>query len=323
MRLVIGYDGSECAESAIADLRYAGVPDGSEATVLSVGDLLVETPYAAPAVAAGGGGPGGGDPPLVRRSGRIVTQARAAAAEVMARARQDSVRGADLVKGLFPGWTVHADAVADSPYWALIARAGEWSADLVVVGSHGRSALGRLILGSVSQNVLSYAPCSVRVGRCPPAAAAGGVRVLLGVDGSADAALAVEAVAARAWPAGTEVRVVTALDPRLLGSVGWLETAGMAVIDTDDGHDVPTVLRRRVDEVADELRDAAGLAVTTLVADGDPKHVLVDEADRWGAHVIFLGARGHTRAERLLLGSVSAAVAARARCSVEVVRVVV
>jgi nucleotide-binding universal stress UspA family protein len=74
--------------------------------------------------------------------------------------------------------------------------------------------------------------------------------------------------------------------------------------------------------VADELRDA-GLATTPAVTDGDPKHVLVAEAQRWGAHCIFLGARGHTRAERILLGSVSAAVAARAHCSVEIVRTAV
>ena len=177
-----------------------------------------------------------------------------------------------------------------------------------------------MILGSVSQNVLSYAPCSVRVGRAPTVTA-GGVRVLLGIDGSADSALAIEAIAARAWPAGTEVRVVTALDARLLGSVMWIDPAWAAATHIDDGDDTRTILRGRVEEAADELR-GTGLAVTTLVADGDPKRVLVDEAERW-AHVIFLGARGHTRAKRILLGSVSAAVAARARCSVEVVRVVV
>ena len=124
MRLVIGYDGSECAESAIADLRHAGIPGGSEAMVLTVGDLLVETPYATTGEASQEA------EALARRSSTFVTQARAAAAEVMAEARQASVRGADLVKGLFPDWTVGADAVADSPYWALVTKAGEWPADL-------------------------------------------------------------------------------------------------------------------------------------------------------------------------------------------------
>jgi nucleotide-binding universal stress UspA family protein len=54
--------------------------------------------------------------------------------------------------------------------------------------------------------------------------------------------------------------------------------------------------------------------------EGDPKHVLLDEAEQWGADCLFVGARGLSRIERFLLGSVSAAVAARAQCSVEVVR---
>ena len=37
--------------------------------------------------------------------------------------------------------------------------------DLIVVGSHGRSALGRFMLGSVSQKVVTEAHCSVRVAR--------------------------------------------------------------------------------------------------------------------------------------------------------------
>jgi nucleotide-binding universal stress UspA family protein len=48
--------------------------------------------------------------------------------------------------------------------------------------------------------------------------------------------------------------------------------------------------------------------------------VLVEEAEGWGADCVFVGATGLRGAERLLMGSVSAAVAARAHCSVEIVR---
>jgi nucleotide-binding universal stress UspA family protein len=57
-----------------------------------------------------------------------------------------------------------------------------------------------------------------------------------------------------------------------------------------------------------------------VLLDGDANRELVREAQRWGADCIFLGAKGHSRRERFLLGSVSAAVAARAHCSVEIVR---
>ena len=48
--------------------------------------------------------------------------------------------------------------------------------------------------------------------------------------------------------------------------------------------------------------------------------MLVDEARAWNADCVFLGAKGHGRIKRMIIGSVSAAVAARAHCSVEVVR---
>jgi nucleotide-binding universal stress UspA family protein len=68
------------------------------------------------------------------------------------------------------------------------------------------------------------------------------------------------------------------------------------------------------------LKDA-GCVATLQIVTGNPKEVLAREATRWHADSIFVGAnRFGSRIERFLLGSVSAAVAARATCSVEVVR---
>ena len=52
----------------------------------------------------------------------------------------------------------------------------------------------------------------------------------------------------------------------------------------------------------------------------EPKRLLLSEAESHDADCIFVGARGLSRFERLLLGSVSTAVVTRAHCSVEVVR---
>ena len=63
------------------------------------------------------------------------------------------------------------------------------------------------------------------------------------------------------------------------------------------------------------------LNVSSVILQGDPKHALVAEAEKRGADSIFVGSTGFSnRFERFLLGSVSAAIAARAHCSVEVVR---
>ena len=87
----------------------------------------------------------------------------------------------------------------------------------------------------------------------------------------------------------------------------------------DDDKDERAWVGRMAEASAGKLR-AAELVVSSVIKNGDPKRVLVDEAEQWGADSIFVGARGLRLIERLLLGSVSAAVAERAQCSVEVVR---
>jgi nucleotide-binding universal stress UspA family protein len=75
-----------------------------------------------------------------------------------------------------------------------------------------------------------------------------------------------------------------------------------------------------VKELRAELENK-GVTVSSAVVTGDPKRVLVQHAEEFGADCIFTGATGFSNPiERFLVGSVSAAVAARAHCSVEVVR---
>jgi nucleotide-binding universal stress UspA family protein len=304
MKLLIGYDGSDCAKAAVEDLVLAGLPTSVEATILSVADMLIKVPYEEYLPPA---------QPEASPPAKIVATARSLAAEAMTQAREASLEGAALVSTLFPGWEVRAEAVADSPYWALIKRAEQWGANLIVVGSNGRSAVGRLVLGSVSQNVLSHAACSVRVARTRERAATS-PRVLLAVDGSRFAHMAADAVAARQWPAGTEVRVVTAVDPQLTMAIAYHFVYGERVPE-----DFIVAARSGADEVAAKLQKA-GLLTTTAVEVADPKHFIVEQAKEWNADSVFLGARGHSRLERFLIGSVSSAVAARAPCTVEVVR---
>ena len=316
MKVVIGYDGSEYAEAAIEDLRRAGLPADVHALVVSVADVYPHLPPEAYTMA--------GEPaparearyPMQRRLRALATEAKSEADELAA-------RGAERVRNRYPSWTVDQVALADSPYRAIVTKAEEWKPDLVVVGSHGRSAAGRAVLGSVSQQVLHHAPCSVRVARRPDdisRLAEEPPKLVVGIDGSPDAAAAISAVAMRPWPKGTRVQVIVAVDLRAataLMALGPPEGAYASLVPA--ASDEKAWAHEAAENAAQELRDN-GLAAAPLVLPGDPKRVLVDVAQRWGADCIFVGAKGHSRLERFLLGSVSSAVAARANCSVEVVR---
>ena len=318
MRVLVGYDGSECADAALYDLRRAGLPAEVHVVILTSADLTPHLPRACyePVDAA-----------TAAREPQVLRDARVLAQAALAEARSTVARGAERVRAEFPTWEVHTEVTPDySAYRALVVKADQWRPDLLVVGSHGRSAAGRALLGSVSQQVLSHAICSVRVARFREDAnriAGDPVRLVVGIDGSVDSAAAVDAVRSRHWPRGSEARVVVAVDPRISMPVlygppygPWMASGEMFLRLDVDHH---SQARQVADAAASRLRDSA-LVASPVVQEGDPKQVLLREAEQFNADCIVLGAKGHSRMERFLLGGVSAAVAARATCSVEVVR---
>jgi nucleotide-binding universal stress UspA family protein len=64
-----------------------------------------------------------------------------------------------------PGLSVETATSEGDPRTAIVDAADEWQADLIVVGSHGRTGLKRLVMGSVAQAVVAHAHCSVEVVR--------------------------------------------------------------------------------------------------------------------------------------------------------------
>lgn len=314
-KILIGYDGTEFSNQAIADLSHAGLGVDGEAVVVTAADLW-------PAITDGVDPRTQPEPtePMARTAYTLLSAA-------MAEAESTAKQGAERVRAALPTWKVTAEVSTQSPTKALIALAEKSPPDLIVVGPRGRSAVAQFFAkvirgaGSVAQQVIRYAPCSVRIGRHSGEQTSWPrpLNILIGVDGSSESAAAVQCVVMRSWPAGTKVRVVAALDQFAMSMmvVPNLMTPEMSN-DTllVDGR---LWARQAVDRCAVELKEA-GLTVEPVVGEGDPKHVLLREAEHWPADCVFVGAHGMSRFERVLLGSVSAAVAERAHCSVEIVR---
>ena len=311
MRILVGYDGSESADAALDDLRRAGLPREGEALIVSVSEVMM--PHSSVGHEVGG-------PPLTsRRLTVVLAQAEAQAAQKLIEAKEFAAEAADRVRSSFPSWEVQAVALAGKPSTELINKADEWKADLVVVGSQGRSALGRFILGSVSKEVVTDSHHSVRVARGTVKKNGGGPpNIMIGVDGSPEAEHAVRAVGMRVWPDGTEVRIIAVDDGTSPARIsGVLPTAAAMISSSNEKVSEACMM---VDWAENELR-AIGLQVSVAIEKGDPQRVLIEEARKWDADSIFVGGRKFSGAiERFRLGSVSTALVTNARCSVEVVR---
>jgi nucleotide-binding universal stress UspA family protein len=81
------------------------------------------------------------------------------------RDRRHEVAQELVARGRSMGVTVSFLVWTGDPAGSIVSAAEAESADLVVVGTHGRGAIGRLLLGSVSDHVVRNAPCPVLVVR--------------------------------------------------------------------------------------------------------------------------------------------------------------
>lgn len=307
MKILVAYDGSECADAALEDLKRAGLHVESEVLVMTLADVFVPPPIneevdnTFPLYVPEG----------IRRAHELA-QRKLEQGEALAKGASDQIKSA------FPKWQVNYKAEADSPAWALIRTADQWKPDLIVMGARGHSVFGgRLILGSISQRVLYEARCSVRIARGPHKADKP-VRLLIGVDNSSDSRAAVDALCIRDWPKGSEVGLLAVVDTVMPITPNPSEPPAMKWIEVGDEKNWDQV--REVFEPSAQKLRTAGLHAEVLIRRGNPADQILEEADTWGADCIFVGAKGSRGIDRLLLGSVSSAVSARANCSVEVVR---
>lgn len=308
-KILVAYDGSPAADAAIQDLIRACLPTPVTALVLSIADVWLppEQTNASSLEAENRN-------PATRLTDQdIYAQAR----HVLEESRATAVRGARTLSALFPYWQISSEGVAESPGWALVQKARTWEANLVVAGAHSHSAFQRLFFGSAAAKVVAEASCSVRISRLREHPHHRKLRIIAAVDGSSDAEEVIREIANRIWPSSTEIRVVTVLDSKLESLVSSGGLGQHWVQDHVGG--IREWACTMTGKFVAQLRSGEH-TVEPYIYEGDPKKVLLHEAEAWDADCIFIGARGLSHGKRWLLGSVASAVASRSHCSVEVVR---
>ncbi len=201
--------------------------------------------------------------------------------------------------------------LVDAPAHEGIAKAArDFEVDLVVVGSHGRTGLARLWLGSVAEKTLRAAPCSVLIARSDRGID-GFSRIVVPTDFSPLSELASEAALTLARKGGSIELLHCWELPPMLGDMG----AALAPLIRDLEKDAAT----RNQQWAERYRNPE-LEISALTLQGPPTHTIRNRVESSGAELVVMGSHGRRGLSRLLLGSVAELTARHAPCSVLVVR---
>ena len=143
MKILIGVDDSACSMAALEFVKRMTWPPGTEVIVVSAVRQAVAM-YTEVYV------------PAAEQIDRVMEEQRKSHEELVSRAE---------LQLRDRGFSTSARVLLGDPREAILDMAKRESADLIVVGSHGRSGLTKLVMGSVASHVVTHAPCDVLVVR--------------------------------------------------------------------------------------------------------------------------------------------------------------
>ncbi len=305
MKVLVAVDGSPCSLAAVDEAAIMPWPAGSEVKFISA----IEMPT--PVVIGTMPMP---DNYYIEWEKALEDQATANTTNAIARFYETGGAGIEAA----------TKTVKGDPKVAIVEEAEAWGADLIIVGTHGYNAFERFWLGSVSRSVASHAHCSVEIVRQPKTTGKPlQMKVLLAVDGSACGEKALEEIAERPWPAGTEVYVLCAIHlPMTPTPETWaLPNTYYAQVEKIGREHADEVVAKAIDRLVKSNSDReVPLTLIKQAVIGHAEETIIGTAKEWGADLIVLGSHGYSGFRKFLLGSVSQAVASHAPCSVEIVR---
>ena len=208
--------------------------------------------------------------------------------------------------------------VVDAPNVAqeIVAQAEVTHASLIVIGSHGRSGFERLLLGSITENVLRAARCPVMVvprGVTPlPATTTHPfARILCPVDFSCDALTALSRACQLAREAGSTATVLNVIDiPAALYEMPEFDIEIYR-------RDAVSASRKRLSEL---IPEGAARGLDVIVSEGRPDHEILRVATERGIDLIVMGVQGRHAADLAVFGSTTHRVIRGASCPVLTVR---
>ena len=198
----------------------------------------------------------------------------------------------------------------------ILDYAADGDMDLIVMSSHGRRGVRRLLLGSIAEEVIRLAPCPVlTIKHCRESGPEEPVqfrRIVVPVDFSSHTQLAVEYARELAGAFGSEVHLLHVIElPTYPDFYVPVSSSGLNVAELREQS------RRRLERLAEESCGADSNVTSEVhVTVGRTTGEIVDFATDVNADLVIIPSHGLSGLERALLGSVAEGVMRRAPCSV-------
>jgi nucleotide-binding universal stress UspA family protein len=291
MKILLALDGSSFSKTAAAFVAQLPLPDKTGLQLVSV----VDSENLPPSSGSSSGA-------LANLSSYLHDEAEKSL-------HGETTRFGDL------GWKVTTAVLTGNPAAQILARASESEPDLIVVGSRGLSPFTGYMLGSVSHRILNHAECSTLVVRpgVPSPYADDKVKVLVGFDGSPQAQVALDSVAAIPFGSETQLTIATV--------VPLIQTYRMDIVQETSRwwQELWETARSELAEAAAGIGGESEVAQTLLKGE-DVSGQLLGVLEQGGFDLVTLGSKGRGGWERFLLGSVSSKIAHHSPCSVLVIK---
>lgn len=265
-KLLVATDGSEFSKSAIREALNLAKICSSKLIAVSV--VKTSTEYESLM------------PQVVEKDEKEVTE------------HLESVKNMAAKEGIDCEIIVH---LSEEPYQDIVDEGEKKQVNMIIVGTHGRAGLKRLMMGSVTAKVIGHAPCNVLI--VPLDAKVDCRNILVATDGSIYSEMA--------------SREAVSIAKRSGGSL-----LALSVAKRDEN--IP-VAKESVN-VVKELAEREGIKVETLTLKGEPCETIVKAAEQRNIGLVVVGSHGRTGIERLLMGSVTERVIGHSKSPVLVVR---
>jgi nucleotide-binding universal stress UspA family protein len=206
------------------------------------------------------------------------------------------------------------EVLSGQPAKVIVDYASAIQADLIVMGTHGRSGVAHLLLGSVAERVVRAAIAPVLTIRTAPATSV--TQILVPTDFSATADAALEYAFLLATRFGASVQLLHVLDDPFVTD-GFTAEAYIA--------EAPTLRTAMLQDAQARLKHRAetregGVTVTSEVLFGHGAKTIAEYAAERDVDLIVMGTHGRTGVAHLLLGSIAERLVRTAPCPVLTVR---